>query len=132
MECVKQVENNFLLQEGATKYERVIWLLISDSVPLKNATMAKYQGQESSTGIPRDIVTTSSRGMHTRGARNPSTADFAEGILDWYLMGETDAVIATAAAYSFGTTAAIRTMTPIYDCNTMSPNASVPMTWIYD
>eukprot|EP00978_Attheya_sp_CCMP212_P015858 scaffold40990_cov56-Attheya_sp.AAC.2 len=132
MECVKQIEHNFLLQEGTTKYERVIWLLISDSVPLKNTTMTEYQGQESSTGIPRDVITTSSRGMHTRGARNPSTADFAEGVLDWYLMGETDAVITTAAAYSFGTTAALRTMTPIYDCNTRSPNASAPMTWIYD
>ena len=92
-----------------------------------------FQSQEAAHngGIPRTILTTTSRGIHTRGARNPSTANFAEGLLDWYLMGESDAIITTSQGYSYGTTAAIRTATPLYSCHKKQPQAPAPLKWVY-
>eukprot|EP00978_Attheya_sp_CCMP212_P032659 scaffold128551_cov45-Attheya_sp.AAC.4 len=56
IDCVQQIETK-LLQEAATiannnknAYQRVIWLLISDSVPLKTGAIANYQGQEAAHG----------------------------------------------------------------------------------
>lgn len=66
-------------------------------------------------GIPRKVLVTSARGAHTRlEGGGVSTADFAEAAIDWYLLGESDAVIANKL-YSFGMTAAFRTARPIYD-----------------
>eukprot|EP00550_Attheya_septentrionalis_P001163 CAMPEP_0198282916 /NCGR_PEP_ID=MMETSP1449-20131203/2627_1 /TAXON_ID=420275 /ORGANISM="Attheya septentrionalis, Strain CCMP2084" /LENGTH=468 /DNA_ID=CAMNT_0043979335 /DNA_START=151 /DNA_END=1554 /DNA_ORIENTATION=- len=136
IDCVQQIETKLLQEANTTAnnnknaYQRVIWLLISDSVPLKTGAIANYQGQEAAHGgIPRSILTTTSRGIHTRGARNPSTADFAEGVLDWYLMGESDAVITINLSHSFGTTAAIRTATPLYSCHKQS-QSTVPLKWV--
>jgi ribonuclease HI len=43
----------------------------------------------------RMILTSQSRGAHTKTCNNdPSTTDFAEVFLDWYLIGESDAVVA--------------------------------------
>ena len=58
---------------------------------------------------------TTARGVHSRPGRNPSTADFAEAVIDWYLIGEPDLVVPSAPGYSFGTTASLRTAQPLYD-----------------
>ena len=68
-------------------------------------------------GITRRIFVTSARGAHTKlEGGGVSTADFAEAAIDWYLLGESDAVIANKL-YTFGITGAFRTARPIYDPN---------------
>ena len=53
--------------------------------------------------------------MHTRTQRDPSTADLAEAVIDWYLVGESDLVVTDSGSPSFGGTAALRTARPLYD-----------------
>ena len=80
-------------------------------------TEGKKMEEAKIAGITRRIVVTSARGAHTRlEGGGVSTADFAEAFIDWYLLGESDAVIANKL-YSFGMTAAFRTARPIYDPN---------------
>ena len=73
--------------------------------------------ESEAAGITRRILVTSARGTHTRPeGGGVSTADFAEAAIDWYLLGESDAVIASKL-YSFGVMGAFRTARPIYDPN---------------
>jgi hypothetical protein len=143
MKCAHQLESKYLEESklsagGAAAYTRVAWLLVSDSFPLKSWINDNYHGQNSAPGaIPRVVVTTTSRGMHTRATRDPSTADFAEAMIDWFLMGESDIVVTSSPKiYSFGVTAAQRTNARLYnaeDCSEMklihdglAPDWSIP------
>jgi len=102
-------------------------MLASDSVHLKQWISKSYGLQNAnekvsvdkqrwkSWSIPREIVTTRARGVHSRPGRNPSTADVAEALIDWYLLGESDLVVPSAPGFTFGTTAALRTARPYYD-----------------
>jgi hypothetical protein len=130
MKCARQLETKYLEESNSstggptTTYTRVAWLLVSDSVPLKSWINDNYHGQNTVQGaIQREVVTTTSRGIHTRATRDPSTVDFAEAMIDWFLMGESDIVITSAPKiYSFGATAALRTNAPLYnaeDCSEM-------------
>lgn len=112
----------------------VVWMLVTDSPYLKSWIPEAYanvtsSGVSSSTSR-RTILTTQSRGAHTKTrGQQPSTADFAEGILDWWLIGESDAVVADSYAPSFGNTAAFRGTGPYYKvpkymaevCNIVEP-----------
>ena len=84
-------------------------------------------------GTPRRILVTSARGAHTRlEGGDVSTADFAEAAIDWYLLGESDAVIANKL-YSFGMTAAFRTARPIYDPNEYQQNGELqPLKMVWE
>jgi hypothetical protein len=116
MQCAQKLERQYLLESGL--YSRVAWLLVSDSVPLKKWVTTSYQGQTNNDqgGLFREIVTTTAKGIHTRASRDPSIADFAEAMIDWFLVGESDLLITSAPLfYSFGTTAALRTNLPQYD-----------------
>lgn len=123
--CLLQVEQEHL---SKSSYSRVVWLVVSDSPYIKQWVTDTYTSSniladapnKASTIIsPREIITTTSQGTHTRAARNPSTADFAEAMIDWYLIGESDVVITSSRGYSYtyeyGTTAAMRTHRPLYD-----------------
>jgi hypothetical protein len=90
--------------------QHVVWLLITDSPSLKIWVTKTF----SEEGF-RNIMVTRAHGAHTKTAGQPSTADFAEGFLDWFLIGESsDVVVSDENAPSFGNTAAFRTARPYY------------------
>ena len=88
-----------------------VWLLVTDSVHLKKWIPQRFPN--------RTILSTQSRGAHTKTRRtnvktNLTTQDVVEGLLDWYLIGESRQVVADTTAPSFGKTAAFRTNRPYY------------------
>ena len=118
--CAVPLEEKYVLDSLKLNrtISRVIWMLVTDSPTVKNWTVEKYTTddakiQMSSLVIPREVVTTGSRGAHTKPSLGPSTVDFAEAFIDWYLLGETDLVVG-GMSYTFGSTAAMRTARPYY------------------
>ena len=129
LDCAVKVEAKYLSQAGSSSsyYSKVVWMLVSDSTYLKKWISDSYRlpprkGERKIThieipkvSIPREIVTTKARGVQTRTSRNPSTADFAEALIDWYLIGESDVVVTNSRQHSYGGTAALRTARPFYE-----------------
>jgi len=113
--CALGLEQEYL-SNNTFSYSQVVWMVATDSQFVKEYVTKTHDSRHvNTTTIPREIVTTSSRGVHSRAARDPSTADFAEALIDWYLIGESDLVIVDATmAPSFGDTAALRTARPLY------------------
>jgi len=111
--CAKHLEQKYLSERP---YSRIVWMVATDSQYLKQWVPASYGGTRtnSTIDVQREVVTTHSRGSHTRATRGPSTADFAEALIDWYLIGESDLVITDTNSPSFGGTAALRTARPYY------------------
>ena len=97
------------------KPERIVWMLVTDSNHLKKYISKEYGGKavvvvgdtaddttRTRSTIPRDVITTSSAGAHTRprgGANNNDndgsidsqrTETFASAVIDWWLLGESD------------------------------------------
>lgn len=89
---------------------KVVWMLVTDSPFVKTWVMQTYSNSTSNS--PRTVLVTQSRGAHTKGS--PSTADVAEGFLDWYLIGESNVVVSDHYGPSFGNTASFRTGRPHY------------------
>ena len=115
--CAVALEEGMISQDTGGKYGRVVWMVVSDSPTVKDHLTDEYGGkrlQAPTRSIPRQILHTTAKGMHTRPLRGPSTADFAAGFLDWYLLAESDVVVTTGGIYSFGAVAAIRTARPLY------------------
>uniref|UniRef100_A0A7S4IXM8 Uncharacterized protein n=1 Tax=Odontella aurita TaxID=265563 RepID=A0A7S4IXM8_9STRA len=127
--CASQLEErNVLSEQGNTLFSQSAWLVVTDSPKLaqyiasnydttNNTSFGRNVGNSSSI-LPRRVVTTASRGVHSKPQNGPNTSDFADGFIDWYLVGESDAVI-SHGALSFGSTAALRSARPLYDseCN---------------
>jgi hypothetical protein len=112
IQCAERLEQEYLANKS---YSRIVWYLATDSTVLKQWLPASYDTRANKTvDIPRQVVTTRSRGAHTRPNLGPSTEDFAEGLIDWYLIGESDLVITDTNSPSFGGTAALRTARPLY------------------
>lgn len=111
--------------ERIADFESIVWMVVSDSVTVKEWIADEYNGNNTNARIepaqqrypgrviPRAVLTTTSRGIHTRAKRKTSTADFAEAVIDWYLIGESDVVV-SSGSMSFGETAALRTQRPTY------------------
>lgn len=99
-------------QQGRYQHvQKIVWMVISDaSAQLEDWIMREYNN-----GTNRTVLFSQSHGRHSRPQRNPSTHDVAEGLLDWYLLGETNAVIMNNAWYSFGFTASLRTSRVVYE-----------------
>lgn len=120
--CILETEKAFL-SNVTRSFSRVVWLVVSDSPRLKRLINETYASSNlnslpttpTSTTIPREIITTQARGIHSKTSRQPSTIDFAEGMIDWYLMGESDIVFVNGRFFTYGTTAALRTNRPLYD-----------------
>jgi len=129
VKCALTLEQDFLKQstDGLT-YSRVVWMVVADSQAVKQWITENYSGQEvarlspkSKAGeedksaplvVKREVLSTRARGVHTRNIRKPSTLDFAEAVIDWFLIGESDVVIANGP--SFGATGSLRTARPYY------------------
>ena len=102
--------------------KRIVWMVVSDSTAAKEWLKTIYGDKMvevvSSDGtkqsIGRKVLFTGSRGAHTKPRHDPSTAEFADAFIDWYLIAESDVVITTGGLYSFGITAGLRTARPIY------------------
>ena len=119
--CALHVEQEYLLNNRA--FSRVVWMVVTDSVGIKREIIEEYSSENvlvesnasNDTRIPRIVITTQARGKHTRTARKPSTTDFAEAFIDWYLIGESNVVVSDSTVRSsFETTASLRTNRPLY------------------
>ena len=99
-------------------YGRVVWLVVSDSLAIKEYMSDTYGGKQIKTPtktLQREIIHTTAKGfVHTRPKRGPNTPDFASAFLDFYLLGEADVVINTGGIYSFGVMASLRTARPLF------------------
>lgn len=120
--CALKFEEEKLSQSSASGgLTSVVWMIVTDSPLVKTLAMESFHGQnitvtannQTAHQVTRNVLTTTSRGVQTRKNRNPSTADFAEGLLDWFLIGESDVVISHGGV-SFGTTGSLRTARPQY------------------
>lgn len=105
LDCALQLEKQ---QDNAT---RTVWLVVTDSPKLKQWISKEYSSNR------RDIVTTPSRGVHSRPSQTPSIQDIGEALVDWYLLGESDIVITDKESPTFGGTAALRTARPLYSAD---------------
>ena len=130
VQCVLSLEEKWVSDKGElaslSSFSRGVWMLVTDSAYLKKWIRESYDGQDAANVqwnskevvvIPREVVVTRSQGRHTRSSQNPSTTDFAEALIDWYLLGESDLVVKNSG-YSFGSTAALRTARPLYEVDT--------------
>jgi len=129
IECALKLEEQYLSEH--LSFTKIVWMLTTDSVNLKQWIFELYNGKDAnahtssqnrrtSKVIPRTVVVTRAKGAHTRTRRNVTTADLAEALIDWYLLGESDLVIASSSWYTFGATAALRTVRPFYNASTCS------------
>lgn len=119
IDCALGLEARSLTENEA--YSSVVWMVVSDSQALKQWITETYDTSSANNSnkniFTRQVITTTSRGAHTRTRRGPSTADLAEALLDWYLIGESDLVVKDDQSPSFGGTAALRTARPVYDAS---------------
>jgi hypothetical protein len=128
--CALKLEKNLLRKRD---YSRIVWMIITDSSYVKHSAMEGYASEvlnynDNPTTVSRIVLTTGSRGMHSRPERNPSTVDFAESMIDWYLIGESDTAVLNGVRYTFPSTGSMRTNRPVYDS---ARNCSL-MTWLHD
>jgi hypothetical protein len=103
LDCTLQLER---------QHNKSVWIVISDSPSVKH-----YVAQHYATSS-RTILTTPARGTHSRPSRTPSTIDFVDAFIDWYLIGESDIVVSDKESPTFGGTAALRTFRPYHDAST--------------
>lgn len=105
--CALQLEKHHQQQTS-----RFVWMVVTDSPKLKQWISEAYASQT------RHVVTTPSRGVHSRPSQTPSLSDIAEALIDWYLIGESNVAISDKESPTFGATAALRTARPLYDAET--------------
>ena len=117
--CALDVKRNFISgnMSNIFEFDRIVWLVTSDSVAVKSWAIEHYDSvqKRKSKILPREVLVTGARGIHTRKRRDVSTVDFAEAFIDWYLIGESDVVVTSSSWYSFGLTASQRTARMVYE-----------------
>lgn len=106
IDCAIKQEATYL-RNGT--FSKAVWMVVTDSKQLKTWIAETYSTDT------RQVLFTDSRGAHTRSDHGPSRADFAEAMIDWYLIGESDFVILDKTSVSYGGTASLRTARPVYD-----------------
>lgn len=85
--CAKKLEEEKLNNAG--DHSNIYWLVISD-----NPNVAQKVADDNTAPVPfdysgqqrvrrRKVITTDAQGVQSRPARDPSTADFADAVLDW-------------------------------------------------
>jgi hypothetical protein len=122
--CAFKIEKEYIKDSHV---QNVTWLLLTDSPDLKRRIKEDYSQESPPLGekeVSRRVLVTSSRGLHTKGYLRPSTVVFAEALFDWYLIGESDAVV-TSSSTTYGVSAAARTGRPTFrqlDCRNILGN----------
>jgi len=122
LNCALKQEQEYLRNSTLS---RVVWMVVTDSKDLKEWITETYNNHTSD--IPREVIITGSRGAHSKSNGDPSLADFAEAMIDWYLIGEADMVIMDRSSVSFGGTAALRTARPVYDASQGKCTKAIPI-----
>jgi len=123
VKCALELEQDFLEgQRGGFPFSRIVWMPITDSTHVKRYVVKRYDAKDVSDGkaMWRTVLTTRTQGRHSKPSRNPSTADFAETMIDWYLHGESDVVVTNSPYATFTTTAAMQTSGPVYSYQPMA------------
>lgn len=92
------------VEQANANVNGTVWMVATDAHLLK-----KWVHEHYSTAR-RKVVFSSSRGKHTR--ENISDTTLGEAFFDWYLIGESDAVVSDGGAPSFGNSAVARTARP--------------------
>ena len=105
----KVVTDCALELETISLKENVVWMVISDSIAAKNWIVSTFSTKT------RKVLITHSQGKHTRPGSHPGTDEFPEAFLDWYLIGESHAVITNNGWYSYGFMGAIRSSRPFFE-----------------
>lgn len=118
--CALALEQQHLVSRSVDNRtpNKVVWMVVTDSSDVKDSIRKEYESAiegHHPTPIRREILTTTAQGTHTRAKRNPSTVEFAQAFIDWYLIGESDLVVMNSKFYSFGATAALRTARRVYE-----------------
>jgi len=85
------------------------------------------------SSVTRNVLVTDSRGTYAQLKKNGvSTKDFAAALVNWYLIGESDAVVASSMS-TFGVTAALRTARHVYDPLKYKPGEAIqPEQLVYE
>jgi len=134
--CALSLEQQYLKEKAhaGLPYSQVLWMAVTDSQGVKQWITKNYSGQYvyynksegegevSSQVVKREVLVTSSRGAHTKSVHRPSSEDFADAMIDWYLIGESDLVVGYGP--SFGATGALRTARPYFN---LSKKCLVPL-----
>mmetsp|Transcript_7525 Transcript_7525/g.15720 ORF Transcript_7525/g.15720 Transcript_7525/m.15720 type:complete len:525 (+) Transcript_7525:153-1727(+) len=116
--CALELERDHL---SKGKFARSVWFVATDSPNIGRAVVSLYDGvsveiaqeEKPQKVFQRRVYTTASRGVQTKAQISPKTADFAEALIDWYLLAESNFVV-SLGSYTFAHTAALRTGRPIY------------------
>lgn len=106
IECAFRLE-----QQQRPRHQNFVWLVSTDSPVLKEWMQKTYASNN------RQVLSTGSRGHHSKASAHPSTQDFAEAMIDWMLIGESDVVV-TYEQFTFGGTASLRTARPYFRAET--------------
>jgi hypothetical protein len=109
--------------ETLSSKENVVWMVISDSMAAKEWIVSTFSTET------RQVLVTQARGKHTRPGSHPGTDDFAEAFLDWYLIGESNAVITNNRWYSYGFMGAARTSRPFYEASPNQASKCSKVSW---
>lgn len=106
-EMAKCLEEQYLtgLLEPGIDIQKVVWIVLSDSPEAKRTVVEAFTNQDANGAIPvekqqfknrvipRTVLMTGARGIHVRSFRKPSTDEFAEAFLDWFLIGEVTSLL---------------------------------------
>lgn len=142
VKCALSLEKEHLSNTSGVEFSQVAWMVVSDckftpknmnafsingrlksflllcaAQVIKHYIADLYDGKEANSKnravLRRRVLTTESRGIHTKPNIQPTTSDFAEAFIDWYLIGESDMAIVPHSS-TFGFTGGLRTARPIY------------------
>jgi hypothetical protein len=129
--CAKTVEQKLLLNDKehaatASKYQSIVWQVVSDAPSMKQAIQNEHDGVFVNTidgrQLNRTVRIPPALGKHTRARIQPTTQDFGDATRDWFWLGESHVVIeataASSAVFSFGQLASLRTARTLYDAST--------------
>ncbi len=119
----KTVTDCALELERINASESVVWMVISDSVSAKEWISSTFATET------RQVFATQAKGKHTRPNSHPGTEDFVEAFFDWYLIGESHAVITNNRWYSYGFMGAARSSRPFYEALTKSTSKCKLVQW---
>eukprot|EP00808_Paulinella_micropora_P029075 g83325.t1 len=128
VKCARHLENMY--SEG---FDTVTWIVITNSDSMRKLFLQYESHAHQPTTYSwrrRVLVTTTAEGTHTRLAVNnqhelegpgPTNQVIAEGMLDFFLLGEVDLVV-TDVMYSFGSLGGMRTARPVYSISSNNPH----------
>ena len=131
VKCALEAEQKMVILNNdnapSSRYQRIVWSVVGDDPSIIDAISNLWNGTaftqriddlggrsnsnqsgDAANKLSRLVLTTSSTGTHVRPRRRPTTSDFADALIDWYVLGESDAMATVTRQFSFGETAQLR------------------------